>query len=182
VEIFTRDLRCVTDQFADLAALARTLTHAVILDGEILAYEEGRKLTFFDLQKRLGRKTSDDLFLGASSVPVIFQAFDLLYLDGASLLKQPLHERRSLLTDLSLPAAFQVAPIFPLPSAAAIEQTFHDARRRGNEGLIVKDGASFYTPGRRGLAWLKLKKELATLGRGGRRRRDRPRPTKQRAQ
>ena len=44
-----------------------------------------------------------------------------------------------------------------------IEQAFEKARSRGNEGLMIKDPASSYTPGRRGLAWLKLKKALATL-------------------
>ncbi|HET6406949.1 MAG TPA: DNA ligase, partial [Chthoniobacteraceae bacterium] len=90
VGIYTRDLRDVTGQFADLARNARALTdHRAIFDGEILAFAEGRKLTFFDLQKRLGRKTEDDLFLGASDVPVIFRAFDLLWLDGETLLRTP---------------------------------------------------------------------------------------------
>ena len=48
-------------------------------------------------------------------------------------------------------------------SADEIEAAFQGARAHGNEGLIIKDPASLYTPGRRGLAWLKLKKELATL-------------------
>jgi len=163
VEIFTRDLRHVTDQFADLARAARNCARDVILDGEILAYEAGRKLTFFDLQKRLGRKTEDDLFLGASDIPVVFKAFDLLFLHGASLLKRPLAERRLALESLPLPAGLEIAPIHRVASAADIEAAFQAARARGNEGLMVKDGASLYTPGRRGQAWLKYKRELATL-------------------
>jgi DNA ligase-1 len=162
-EIFTRDLKQITGQFADLARAARSSPGEAILDGEILAFEHGRRLTFFDLQKRLGRKTEDDLFLGASDIPVVFKAFDLLFLDGTSLLKRPLAERRLALESLALPPGLEVAPIHRVASAEDIEAAFQAARARGNEGLMIKDGASLYTPGRRGQAWLKFKKELATL-------------------
>jgi DNA ligase-1 len=82
VEVYTRDLRRVTDQFADVVRAARGLKDAVIMDGELIAHTEGGSLTFFDLQKRLGRKTEDDLFAESSDVPVIFRAFDLLALNG----------------------------------------------------------------------------------------------------
>lgn len=163
VEIFTRDLRPATGQFADVAAAARLLDREMILDGEIIAFAEGRKLTFFDLQKRLGRKTEDDLFLDRTDIPVIYRAFDLLLLDGRSLLREPLSARRRLLEGLALPSRLEVAPIVAVHSAEEIEQAFQAARDRGNEGLIAKEAASLYTPGRRGLAWLKFKKELATL-------------------
>jgi DNA ligase-1 len=163
VEIFTRDLRPVTDQFADLARAARSLADFVIFDGEIVAFEAGRKLTFFDLQKRLGRKTEDDLFLGRSDIPVVYKVFDLLYCNGVSMLKTPLRERRARLDALALPEGLELARTEKVSSPAEIEAAFQAARRRSNEGLLIKDAASFYTPGRRGIAWLKLKKELATL-------------------
>ncbi len=162
-EIFSRDLRSLTGEFTDLARAARQMERPAIFDGELLAYADGRRLTFFDLQKRLGRKTEDDLFLGANDIPVIFKAFDLLLLDGVSLLDRPLHERRALLENLPLPPALEVAPIFTVASAADVEAAFSMARERGHEGLIVKESASRYTPGRRGQAWVKFKKELATL-------------------
>ncbi|MDQ6622840.1 MAG: ATP-dependent DNA ligase, partial [Verrucomicrobiota bacterium] len=165
VEIFSRDLRRMTEQFPDLAARARDFEAEVILDGEIMAFEHGRKLTFFDLQKRLGRKADVvDLFETASAnVPVVFVAFDLLWLSGHSLLKTPLRERRELLRSLKLPAQFQLSEISPVHSAAEIDDAFQVARRRMNEGLMVKDPESLYSPGRRGMFWFKLKKELATL-------------------
>ena len=165
VEIFSRDLKRITDQFPELAEQARKFDVDLILDGEIVAFEHGRKLTFFDLQKRLGRKSDGaDLFAGASAdVPVAFIAFDLLWLNGRSLLKAPLRERRELLRGLQLPSQFQIAEIFPAHSAKEIDQIFKQARRRSNEGLMVKDPESFYSPGRRGMFWFKLKKELATL-------------------
>ncbi len=165
VEIFSRDLRRITGQFGDLAAAAAGLEGDLILDGEIIAYEKGERLTFFDLQKRLGRRTEGaDLFSETSaSVPVAFVAFDLLYQDGRSLLRVPLSERREALRRLELSSPFQVAEVSPATSAVEIEAAFAAARERANEGLMVKDAASFYSPGRRGLFWFKLKKELATL-------------------
>ncbi|HEX8312070.1 MAG TPA: ATP-dependent DNA ligase, partial [Chthoniobacteraceae bacterium] len=162
-EIFSRDLRLVTRQFPEVARAAREFAGSAIFDGEILAFEEGRRLTFFDLQKRLGRKTEDDLFLSASDVPVVFKAFDLLFLHGSSLLKEPLFLRRNRLENLQLPSGLEVGATIPISSADEIESAFQAARLRGNEGLMIKAGASIYTPGRRGLAWLKLKKELTTL-------------------
>jgi DNA ligase-1 len=165
VEIFSRDLRRITDQFPELVEHACKLNADVILDGEIIAFAEGRKLTFFDLQKRLGRKNEGaDLFAAPSAdVPVSFVAFDLLWINHRSVIKTPLRERRQLLRDLQMPPQFRVAEIFPAHSAAEIDEIFRQARKRENEGLMIKDPASFYSPGRRGLYWFKLKKELATL-------------------
>jgi DNA ligase-1 len=56
-----------------------------------------------------------------------------------------------------------MAPAVTADSAQKLEEIFSAARERGNEGLMIKDLNSPYTPGRRGKAWLKLKKELATL-------------------
>jgi len=165
VEIFSRDLKRITDQFPELSERARGFDVDLILDGEIIAFEDGRRLTFFDLQKRLGRKTDGpDLFpTSTAEVPVVFVAFDLLWLNGRSLLKTQLRERRELLRDLKVPAQFQISEVFPARSAGEIERIFRHARRRLNEGIMVKDPESFYLPGSRGMVWFKLKKELATL-------------------
>ncbi len=161
-EIFTRDLKRVTGQFDELANAALRLKEDLILDGEIVAFEHGRRLTFQDLQKRLGRKNSADFFLGAE-IPVVLMVFDLLWLNGLSLLKEPLRRRRELLDGLELPRGIERVAVAYVRSAGEVDEAFDASRERGNEGLIVKDPASAYTPGRRGMSWLKLKKELATL-------------------
>ena len=162
-EIYSRDLRRVTGQFDEIAkAVAGGMRDAVIFDGEIVAYEKGKRLTFFDLQKRLGRR-GPDLFM-KENVPIVFLAFDLLHLNGRSLLAEPLSERRRLLDGVKIPMpTVRRVDVVQAASADEIEGAFNAARGHGNEGLIIKDPASLYTPGRRGLAWLKLKKELATL-------------------
>lgn len=165
LEIFSRDLRRITSQFPELADQGRNFQKELIIDGEIIAFEEGRRLTFFDLQKRLGRAgDGTDLFArAAADVPVAFVIFDLLWLDGQSLLRTPLRERRRHLDDLRLPSQFQIARVTAAHSATEIAQTFQQARQRLNEGLMIKDPQSFYLPGTRGMFWFKLKKELATL-------------------
>jgi ATP-dependent DNA ligase I len=165
VEIFSRDLRRITGQFPELVDQARRFDQELIADGEIIAFDEGRRLTFFDLQKRLGRKHDTvDLFAGAAAdVPVAFVIFDLLWMNGRSLLKTPLRERREQLGTLTLPPQFQKANVTPARSATEIEQIFQDARKRLNEGLMIKDAESLYLPGTRGMFWFKLKRELATL-------------------
>jgi DNA ligase 1 len=167
VELYSRDLKRITGQFSDLSRAAQPLPADFIGDGELLAWRDGRALPFAELQRRLGRK-GDDFFLGAE-IPVSISFYDLLWLDGRTLLKEPLSTRRALLAGLLAPhpgspqTRFLVAPVQQASTAVEIEAAFLAARQRGNEGLMAKDPASIYTPGRRGLAWLKLKKAYATL-------------------
>jgi len=163
VELYSRDLHRITAQFSDLARAAAALPDDFIGDGELLAWRDGRALPFAELQKRLGRK-GDDFFLGGE-IPVSISFYDLLWRNGRVLLKEPLSTRRTQLAGVlaSAPPAFTLAPIQQADTALEIEAAFLAARHRGNEGLIAKDPASAYTPGRRGLAWLKLKKAYATL-------------------
>ena len=160
-ELFSRDLKETTSAFPELAENAPKLGHDVLFDGEVLAHRDGRVLRFFELQHRLGRKkVTSEL---RKEVPVVLVIFDLLYLDGRSLLDEPLQERRRLLEGLGVEHPFLLARLEEATSPADLDRIFADTRERGHEGLMVKDPQSPYTPGRRGLAWLKLKRPLATL-------------------
>ena len=160
-EIFTRDLKGITSSFPEITRAASALGRTVILDAEILAWRDGRPLPFQELQKRLGRHEAD-LFL-ADNIPVACIVFDILQLDGNSLLKESLRRRREFLHTLILPPPFHHAEVLQASSAEEIDAHFRDIRSAGHEGLLIKDPASHYQPGRRGLAWIKLKKRLATL-------------------
>jgi len=162
VEIYTRDLKPIGAQFPEITQAAERLEDEVILDGEIIAYAEDRKLSFFDLQKRLGRRDQADLFL-PSDITVRYVVFDVLWKNGASLLELPLAERRRHLESLTLPAGMSLIEVHRVTSPVEVEAAFMAARRRNNEGLIAKDPASPYSPGRRGKSWLKLKKAFTTL-------------------
>jgi DNA ligase 1 len=161
VEFYSRELRRITGQFPDVAERMKKIPADFIADGELLAWQNGRALPFAELQKRLGRK-GDDFFLGAE-IPVSLWLYDLLGLGGQTLLKMPLVERREKLDALRLVEGVERAPFQKVSGAAAVEAAFLQARQRGNEGLMAKDPQSIYLPGRRGLAWLKLKKAYATL-------------------
>jgi DNA ligase-1 len=162
IELYSRDLKEITRTFFDIVDAAKMFPVDLILDGELLATRGDRALPFSELQKRLGRRESD-LFLG-EEVPITYIPFDLLWLNGESLLAQPLAERRHALEALlPFPEKFKLAGISQASSAEQIEASFIVARERNNEGLMVKDPSSAYTPGRRGLSWLKLKKAYATL-------------------
>ena len=163
VEFFSRDLNRITPQFPDLVPLVRTLPGDFIIDGELLAWRDGRALPFAELQKRLGRTGGDDFFLGGE-IPVSISCYDLLWRDGRTLLKTPLQDRRRELESLvGATARLQLAPVTHAVTVDDIEAAFLHSRQRGNEGLLAKDPLSSYTPGRRGQAWLKLKKAYATL-------------------
>jgi DNA ligase-1 len=162
VAFYSRDLKEITSTFPEIADQVRRVAGDFILDGEMLAMRGDEVLPFSELQKRLGRR-QDDLFM-REQVPIRFVAFDCLWSSGTSLLERSLRERRLALETLgSLPALLKEAPVTQIKSETQLEEAFSAARARGNEGLVIKDPLSMYTPGRRGLSWLKLKKVLATL-------------------
>jgi DNA ligase 1 len=151
----------------------------------------GRALPFSRLQQRLGRKKVSEKLM--REVPVAYLVFDVLYAEGELLLERPLGERAQILSELMerprkkvVPAgrgqsSFEFgesgdesraslrrasllrAPVSVAHSPEDLEGLFAAARARGNEGLMIKDLDSLYTPGRRGKSWLKMKRELATL-------------------
>ncbi|MFM8982211.1 MAG: DNA ligase, partial [Spartobacteria bacterium] len=159
--IFSRDLKCLTASFPEITAAAARLGREAVLDAEILAWSDGRPLPFFELQKRLGR-AEPDLFLG-SEIPVVCVVFDLLSLDGTTLLREPLRRRRARLAALNFAEPLRRAELFQALGPAELDDLFNATRKRGHEGLMVKDPESPYMPGRRGGSWVKLKKRLATL-------------------
>ncbi|HWZ83643.1 MAG TPA: hypothetical protein VNW47_13515 [Terriglobales bacterium] len=150
---------------------------------------QGRALPFSTLQQRLGRKKVSEKLM--RDVPIAYLVFDVFCSSGELLLDLPLRERARILDELMAaprkvvasqsmsqsraqgrlafedvqprPANILRAPVFTVRSPEDIENLFAAARARGNEGLMIKDLDSLYTPGRRGKSWLKLKRELATL-------------------
>ncbi len=165
----------------------------VIFDGEILGWElaTDKALPFAVLGQRIGRKrVADDI---RRQIPVVFMAFDLMFADGELQLPRPLRERRGRLegivtemlpsttSGLTAPPQGTQTDLFAasnasepvqrlrlsraemVESAEGVDQGYRDARARSNEGVMLKAAGSAYLPGRRGLAWLKLKRELATL-------------------
>ena len=204
VAIYSRSREDVTEGFPELVeAFARVgdaVGDGLILDGEILGwdYTTGQALPFAVLGQRIGRKRVGDEI--RQQVPVVFMAFDLMFVAGELMLGLPLRERRNLLeavmevlvdrvrSPLVLGGAGQqngsaqttmfadvpgeqreelarlmISPAKLVESAEEIERAYSDARARANEGVMLKAAGSLYQPGRRGLAWVKLKRTLDTL-------------------
>ena len=160
-ELFSRELKETAAAFPEIVEAGLALDHELILDGEVLAHRGDRVLPFSDLQRRLGRKVVSAAL--RREVPLVFVAFDLLSVDGDVVIDRPLTERRRLMDGLGLRPPFLLARLERASGPADLDRIFAETRERGNEGLMVKDPQSWYAPGRRGMAWLKLKRPLATL-------------------
>ncbi len=161
VKIFSRRLEDVSGSFPEVIDELKKIKHDIILDGEVLPFKDGRPLPFQTLQHRLRRKLQDaDL---TKKVPVKFFVYDLLYIDGDITLRRPLNERRKLLESLHLKGHIQPSHLAKVQTAEEIQKQFDKSKASGYEGLVVKNPASPYIPGRRKKYWVKLKKELDTL-------------------
>ena len=192
VKIFSRTRDEITESFPELPEVLAPLPDT-ILDGEIVAWsylDDGRALPFSALSQRLGRKKVSDEIM--RRVPVAYLAFDVLYADGELIIDLSLSKRAEILDRVlktsnhrgnrgtqrdakgqsklnfdqgdQLPVSKIIrSTLSRAASPAELEVLFDAAQARGNEGLMIKDPSSAYTPGRRGKSWLKLKKELATL-------------------
>jgi DNA ligase-1 len=165
VRLYSRTLDEITHGYPDVVASLSGLGNGIVLDGELLAVDPDhprRARPFAVLQRRLGRKSPSIEMM--SQVPAAFVAYDVLAASATLVISRSWRERRALLEALFWrdDGAF-LAPYMLLSSVSAVEGAFEQARASGNEGIIAKDPASAYTPGRRGKAWIKLKRALATL-------------------
>jgi DNA ligase-1 len=190
VALYSRSREEITESFPEIVEAFAGVTEPLILDGELLGWDfaESRALPFSVLGQRIGRKRVDAGL--RRSVPVVLMAFDLLFEAGELLLALPLRERRQRLQavderladvtvsplepvkaqgglfamETSAPVArLMLSPARLVESVEGIERAYNEARGRANEGVMIKAAGSAYQPGRRGLAWVKLKRELATL-------------------
>ncbi|MGC9178466.1 MAG: ATP-dependent DNA ligase, partial [Conexivisphaera sp.] len=160
VRIFSRRLEDVTWSFPEVVEGVRGLN--AVLDGEVVAFRDGAPLPFHELQRRLRRKNPQEL---SDEVPVVYFAYDVLYMYGRSLVDLPLSERKRLLSEL-LPegrGAISTSPWWTVRSVEEIAELFRRSRDEGYEGLMLKDPDSTYELGKRGWKWMKLKEELDTL-------------------
>ena len=152
ITLTSRNGNDVTASYPELAALGAELPRPALLDGEVVAFNDEGRTDFGLLQARMhvGRPSS----ALQRATPVQLLVFDLLHLDGTSLLDQPWDARRAALEELDLQGeAWQVPPAFLGGGAAVLEVT----RAQGLEGVVAKRRTSPYAPGRRSDDWRKLK-------------------------
>jgi DNA ligase D-like protein (predicted ligase)/DNA ligase D-like protein (predicted polymerase)/DNA ligase D-like protein (predicted 3'-phosphoesterase) len=142
VRLRSRSGRDITNEFPQLGSLADELTdHHVVLDGEVVALDASGVPRFSEMQNR------------ARATRIEFRAFDLLYLDGRSLLRAKYRDRRTLLETLGSGGGLNVPDLLPGDGAEALDYS----RKRQWEGVIAKKRDSTYQPGRRSASWVKDK-------------------------
>lgn len=157
VKMFSRNLEDITRYFPEIEDAAKNLPRSVIIDGEIVPFKENKPLSFQALQQRLRKLERSPV-----DVPVKFFAFDLLYSERP-LTKEKLSDRITALRSLGLANYLGYSEQRLVHSPEEVQSMFEESKRLGYEGLVVKSPSSQYTPGRRGMSWVKLKKELDTL-------------------
>ncbi len=162
VALFSRTLDDVTLQFPEIALALALAPGEFLLDGEVVAYREGRPDSFFRLQRRLGRKAPPPELL--AEIPTVFIAYDCLARGGRPLFEEPWRGRRRHLEEIAAESdRLLISEVFAAATVEELEALFNQARARGNEGLMFKRRDSTYQAGKRGKAWRKWKKPLATL-------------------
>ena len=153
VRALTRNERDVTSTYPELHALAATLgTRQLVLDGEVVATDANGRISFGALQPRMHVARPGKTLL--TQVPVTYLAFDVLHLDGASLLGTPYVERRKLLAGLGLRGPHWSTPPYFVGGG---EEAVVTSRAQHLEGVVAKRLSSKYLPGRRSRDWLKVK-------------------------
>jgi bifunctional non-homologous end joining protein LigD len=177
IALLSRNGNDITAAYPELRALNRALgSHAAILDGEIVAFDDSGRPSFEALQTRMHLRGEVAVRRRAKDTPVSYLIFDLLWLDGHSLIGLSYRERRERLASLKLESERWLTPEFHVGEGSALLQA---TREQGLEGIIAKRLDSRYTPGRRSEGWLKVKhsqrQELViggwTEGKGSRSRR-----------
>ncbi len=162
--LWSRGDEPIAGQFPELMADAPRLPHCV-LDGEILAWKDGRVMPFAALQKRLGRKNPGRKVMAES--PVIFLAFDLLEWEGEDWRNRPLAERRRRLKEAlyAIPGGtrFRPSSLVRAPTWETLAVARSQSRAYGTEGLMLKRADSAYGVGRPRGVWWKWKIEPYTL-------------------
>jgi bifunctional non-homologous end joining protein LigD len=147
VSLLSRNQNELTGRFPEIVEAIKNLpAHECVIDGEVVALDEEGRSSFQLLQARE---------MEGSKSPVYFYAFDLLQLDGKSLLLMPLEARKSVLEKLCVDASDPIRYSGALGSDA--KGLLDEVKRRGLEGIIGKQRTSIYESGRRSGAWIKLK-------------------------
>ena len=156
LRLMSRTGRDITMAYPELAGLGAAIARKqVLLDGEIVVFGAGGWPEFEALQPRIHVRDAQQAARLAEQNPVSYLAFDLLQLDGRSLVDRPYRERRELLDSLAISGPFwQAPPSFPGEDFDAVREV---SRQHSMEGIVAKRLDSRYLPGARSDSWLKIK-------------------------
>jgi bifunctional non-homologous end joining protein LigD len=151
----SRNLNDITDKYPEIAGAGRALgSHSAVLDGEIVAFDGDGHPSFSMLQQRMQLSSRAQARRQMKATPVSYMIFDLLWLDGHSLMGLPYHRRRERLSALALAGESWQTPEHVVGHGAALLQA---SAEQGLEGIVAKRLDSTYEPGLRSRSWVKLK-------------------------
>ncbi|MFA5932546.1 MAG: ATP-dependent DNA ligase [Microgenomates group bacterium] len=163
VRLFSRNLEETTLMMPEIieGVLKQVKAKNIILDSEALAYNPDSE-EFLPFQETTKRRRKYNIEEMSKSLPLKAFVFDIMYLNGKSLVDLPLNERMKILTsEVKGDKTLIPEPGEVTDSAEHIQQMFDDAITRGLEGLIVKKPDSNYEAGARNFNWVKLKRHSA---------------------
>jgi DNA ligase-1 len=157
--LYSRRLEDVTAALPDvIEQLMSATTHDVILDGEVIAIKDGKPMPFQSVLRRFRRR--HDIAEAQEAIEMVPNVFDILYLDGETLINLPFAGRRKKLESV---VTRYIAPQVVSDNAEEIGKTYDAALAAGHEGIMIKVLSSTYSPGQRGKNWIKIKPEVDTL-------------------
>jgi bifunctional non-homologous end joining protein LigD len=156
LRLHSRNLLDITPRYPEIGRLNRALSHhRAVLDGEVVALDDEGRPSFGALQRRMHVSAESTVRRLAREMPVTYVIFDLLWLDGHSLMELPYAERRARLAELGVGEGER----WRVPDYVAGHgaQVLAATEQQGLEGVIAKRLDSTYEPGRRSPAWVKVK-------------------------
>ena len=157
--LYSRRLEDVTAALPDvIEQLLGATDHNVILDGEVIAIKDGKPMPFQSVLRRFRRR--HDVAEAQEAIEMVPNVFDILYLDGETLIGLSFSERRKVLERV---VKQYIAPQVVSGDPEEIGKTYDAALAAGHEGIMIKVLSSPYTPGQRGKNWIKIKPEVDTL-------------------
>ena len=157
--MYSRRLEDITAALPDvIGKLLSSTGHDVILDGEVIAIKDNKPMPFQSVLRRFRRR--HDIAEAQDAIEMVPVVFDILYLDGETLMDLPLETRRK---KLESTVTMYLAPQVVSSDPPEIERTYKAALDAGHEGLMIKVPGSPYSPGQRGKNWIKIKPDVDTL-------------------
>jgi bifunctional non-homologous end joining protein LigD len=154
--LYTRSFQVVTKKYPELEILKKCVgKKSVVLDGEIVALRDGIP-SFEFLQQRMNLREGRAVDIAAEQVPVLYYVFDILSVNGKSLLKIPLSERKNILQKTVTPSeTIKILPFFD-----SRDLIVSAAKKMNYEGVVAKKSDSEYYPGQRTDCWMKYKFQI----------------------
>ncbi|XZF12682.1 ATP-dependent DNA ligase [Chitinophagaceae bacterium MMS25-I14] len=163
--VWSRGEELMTEKFPEFALLKNLLPDGTVIDGEVLAYKDGKPLPFSVMQTRIGRKVLSKKIL--ADAPLVMICYDLLELGGTDFRDKPLLERRyeleKLLTSLPVAVPLVIAPVIDAKNWEEMRTAREEARLYNCEGLMLKRKTSVYETGRKRGNWWKWKVDPLTI-------------------